>query len=103
MATRQSLEQQRFVADILANRVNRAILESWDRLHLSDAWLAAGCLFQTIWNLRAGRSPEEGIKDWDIFYFDANDLSAQGERHAQARVDEALGFLNVVIEVKNQA
>lgn len=96
-------DPQRFLADILANRHNRAILEAWDALELPDGWLVAGCLFQTVWNLQAGRPPEEGIKDYDVFYFDATDLSAEAEARVQQRVDRVLGGLGVPIEVKNQA
>jgi uncharacterized protein len=63
----------------------------------------AGCLFQTVWNLRATRAPEHGIKDYDIFYFDDADLSAEAETRVQQRVEKVLGFLDVAIEVKNQA
>lgn len=94
---------QTFVADILRNRHNRAILAAWDALELPDGWLVAGCLFQTIWNLQARRAAEDGIKDYDIFYFDAADLSADGEARVQHRVDRMLGSLGVPIEVKNQA
>lgn len=92
-----------FAIDVLANRHNRAILERWDRLNLPDAWLVAGCLFQTIWNLSAGMAAEAGIKDYDLFYFDADDQSEEGERCVQAHVDAVLGDLGVVIEASNQA
>ena len=94
---------ERFRGDILANRNNRAILARWSDLVLPDGWLVAGCLFQTAWNLRAGRPPEADIKDYDLFYFDAADLSAAGERAVQARVDAVLGDLGIAIEVVNQA
>lgn len=93
----------RFLADVLRNRYNRAILEAWDALALEDGWLVAGCLFQTVWNLQSGRAPEAGIKDYDIFYFDASDLSADAEARVQERVDTVLGSLGVPIEAKNQA
>ncbi|MDM0078022.1 nucleotidyltransferase family protein [Variovorax sp. J2P1-59] len=95
--------QERFIADILRNRNNRAILDRWPALNLPDGWLVAGCLFQTVWNLRSGHAPEAGIKDYDLFYFDASDTSEEGERRVQARVDEALGDLGVTIEASNQA
>lgn len=97
------IEPQRFLAEIFRNRFNRTIVESWPSLGLPDGWLVAGCLFQTIWNLQAGRAPEADIKDYDIFYFDASDLSADAERAVQRRVDAALGALGVTVEVKNQA
>jgi len=95
--------QNRFYADILSNRYNRAILERWDALALPDGWLVAGCLFQTVWNLRSGRAPEADIKDYDLFYFDGGDLSAEGENAMQRRVEAALGDLPVAVEVANQA
>ena len=95
--------EARFVGEILSNRVNRAILERWQELDLPDGWLVAGCLFQTVWNRQAGLPPEHGIKDYDIFYFDGADLSAQREAQVQQTVDRTLGFLGVPIEVKNQA
>jgi len=101
--TRGKPAQERFIADILKNRNNRAILERWHALALPDGWLVAGCLFQTVWNLRSGRAPEAGIKDYDLFYFDASDTSDAGERCVQARVDEALGDLGITVEASNQA
>jgi hypothetical protein len=103
VSTGSSKLELRFVDDILSNRVNRAILQKWQSLGLQDGWLVAGCLFQTIWNLRAGRDPEAGIKDYDVFYFDASDLSADAEAVVQQRVDGILGGLGAPVEVKNQA
>ncbi|MBC7602835.1 MAG: nucleotidyltransferase family protein [Ramlibacter sp.] len=105
--TRRSVSQSRanvrFTADILANRFNRAILERWDQLALPDGWLVAGCLFQSVWNLHDGAAPQAQIKDYDLFYFDASDLSPEAERNMQLRVDEVLGDLDIVTEAKNQA
>lgn len=93
----------RFLADILTNRHNRAILDRWSDLALPDGWLVAGCLFQTVWNLRDGRPPEAGIKDYDLFYFDAGDTSEAGERRVQAHAEAVLGDLGVTVEASNQA
>jgi hypothetical protein len=95
--------QERFLSDILQNSNNRAILERWSALSLPDGWLVAGCLFQTVWNLRSGNAPEAGIKDYDLFYFDASDTSEAGERRVQAQVDEVLGDLGITVEASNQA
>ncbi|OWQ93048.1 hypothetical protein CDN99_00645 [Roseateles aquatilis] len=93
----------RFLADLLTNRHNRTILERWDALALPDGWLVAGCLFQTVWNLHTGRAPEADIKDYDLFYFDPDDLSRDGELRVQARVEAVLGDLGVTFEAANQA
>jgi hypothetical protein len=95
--------QDRFFADFLRNGYNRAIFDRWSALPLPNGWLVAGCLFQTVWNLRAGRAPEADIKDYDLFYFDASDTSEGGEHNVQAQVDEVLGDLGITIEVSNQA
>ena len=95
--------QERFLTDIRKNRNNRAILDRWGVLALPDGWLVAGCLFQTVWNLQAGRSPEADIKDYDLFYFDPDDTSEEGEAGVQASVDELLRDLGVRVEASNQA
>jgi uncharacterized protein len=92
-----------FLHDVTANANNRAILSRWLLLDLPEAWLVAGCLFQTVWNLRSAHSPAANIKDYDLFYFDASDLSAESERQVQAHADAVLGDLGVNIEVANQA
>ncbi len=95
--------RERFVRDVLANRNNRAILDRWQTLGLHDGWLVAGCLFQTVWNVQQGWPAEGRIKDYDLFYFDGADLSAEGERRMQSQVDEQMRDLSISIEVANQA
>jgi hypothetical protein len=95
--------QEKFRSDILANYNNRVILDRWDTLGLPDGWLVAGCLFQTVWNVKEGRAPDADIKDYDLFYFDDSDLSEEGERRVQERVNEVLADLRVPFEVSNQA
>lgn len=98
MATTRS-----FIADVLQNRVNAAILQRLHHLNLPDAWLVAGCLFQTVWNLKTGQAPESGIRDYDIFYFDSADLSEAAEHQVSARSATLFADLGATVEVKNQA
>jgi hypothetical protein len=95
--------QARFLADILSNGYNRTILARWPQLHLPDGWLVAGSLFQTVWNKLSKQAPEAHIKDYDLFYFDGNDLSKAGEDAVQHRVEAVLSDLNITVEAKNQA
>jgi uncharacterized protein len=95
--------EDEFRTHLSMNPANRAILSRWKSLDLPSAWLVAGCLFQTVWNLQASRPPGEGIKDYDIFYFDPDDLSEAAECQAQARAESLLGDLGVKVEVANQA
>ena len=52
---------RRFVNEALQNPHNAALLERLPFLGLPDAWLVAGCLFQTVWNLRSGLAPTAHI------------------------------------------
>lgn len=94
---------QRFVQDALRNRCNAVLLERLPELNLPDAWLVGGCLFQTVWNLRGGQPPGAGIRDCDIFYFDAGDLSEAAETAVNQRAERLFGDLGVPLELKNQA
>ncbi|MES2612834.1 MAG: nucleotidyltransferase family protein [Pseudomonadota bacterium] len=95
--------RRRFVSEALQNPHNAAILERLPLLGLPDAWLVAGCLFQTVWNLHSGHAPEARIKDYDLFYFDAGDLSAAAEEAVQARAAALFADLPITVEAKNQA
>jgi uncharacterized protein len=81
----------------------RPVLERWDRVALPDGWLIAGAVAQTYWNVRHGLSPAHGIKDVDIAYFDANDLSEQAEAGHAARINAAFQECSVRFDVKNEA
>lgn len=93
----------RFIAEILRNDNNRLILQRLPSLQLPDAWLVAGCLFQTVWNLQTGRHASAGIKDYDLFYFDGSDLSQQAEAHVEEQVQACFADLGITVEAKNQA
>ena len=97
------MNAQHFIDDTLRNAHNRAILDRLPELALPDAWLVAGCLFQTVWNLQAGRTPEAGIRDYDLFYFDDGDLSEAAEAAVGERVQALFADRGIVIEAKNQA
>lgn len=94
---------EQFIRDALQNRHNRAILERLPALGLPDAWLVAGCLFQTVWNVRSGRPPEAQIKDYDLFYFDPSDLSGEAEARINEQVSACFSDQGIVVEAKNQA
>lgn len=99
----EALSNERFISDIMSNRNNRQILQRWEELALPDAMLVAGCLFQTVWNLRSGQPAEAGIKDYDLFYYDPDDLTAEAEQAVQTKAERLFAELGITIEVANQA
>lgn len=95
--------EHRFLDAVLENPRVREILARAERLDLPDWYLAAGCLFQTVWNVLDGNDPEQGIHDYDLIYFDDTDLSWDAEDVVIRRCARAFGDLGVEVEVRNQA
>jgi uncharacterized protein len=71
-------------------------------VELADGWLTAGCLAQTIWNLSSGRDAGEGIRDYDLIYYE-RDTSWDAEDAVIQRVRRRFADLPIDIEVRNQA
>lgn len=92
-----------FIAIALENPVNRAILDRLPALDLGPAYLTAGCLFQAVWNRQSGRAADDAVKDYDIFYHAAADLSWDAEDAVIRRSEILFADLGVTIEIKNQA
>ena len=92
-----------FLAIARSNPVNRELERRLAALGLPEGHLVAGCLFQAIWNQRSGRPADWGVKDYDVFYFDAADTSWEAEDRVIAQVAEATADLGVEVELRNQA
>lgn len=72
-------------------------------LELTDCWLAAGALFQTVWNALSGRDPQAGILDYDLNYFDSSGLSWEAEDRAITAAAAVLGGIEANIQIRNAA
>jgi hypothetical protein len=75
------------------------------RRHCLPDWLVfSGAVYQPVLNHLTGRALDYGIKDYDLAYFDASDLSYEAEdaviRRVKAAFDEPL---RSTVEVRNQA
>jgi hypothetical protein len=85
------------------NPLMARVLDGWGQIGLPDCWLVAGALAQTAWNDALGFPPTHGISDIDLVYFDAEDLSAEGETRHAARIRALFSELGVWVDVKNEA
>lgn len=65
--------------------------------------MVAGCLAQTVWNIRFGLPADHGISDLDLVYFDPDDLSLSSEQRQAERIRTMFPGLPVWIDVKNEA
>jgi hypothetical protein len=74
-------------------------------LALPDSWLMAGCIYQSVWNALTGRPRRTGIRDYDIGYFDASDLSYEAEDLVIRNIHEAANRAGLALdlEARNQA
>ena len=64
----------------------------------------SGAVYQRVLNHLTGRPPDYGVRDYDLGYFDASDISYEAEdiviRRVAAAFDEPL---KSAVEVRNQA
>src|SRR5947209_17695456 len=74
------------------------------RLRLPDWLVFSGAVYQPVLNNLTGRPLDYGIKDYDLGYYNASDLSYDAEdaviRRVKAAFDEPL---RTMVEVRNQA
>jgi len=94
--------EERFLEIVMADPTVRAVLDRAPDLGLADWWLTAGVLFQTVWNSLSGRRPGTGIRDADLFYFDA-DPSWDAEDAVIRAGLELFADLPVPVEIRNEA
>jgi hypothetical protein len=80
------------------------VLTTCRNLALPDWLLMSGAVYQRVLNHLTGRAPDYGVRDYDLGYFDASDISYEAEdvviRRVAAAFDEPL---RGQVEVRNQA
>ena len=80
------------------------VLASVRALDLPDWLVMSGAVYQRVLNALTGRAPDYGVRDYDLGYFDASDISYDAEdaviRQVAAAFDEPL---KSAVEVRNQA
>ncbi len=102
-ASEAELEQR--LADILRAAPSlMGVMETARELALPDWMIFSGAIYQKALNHLTGRDPDYGLKDYDLGYFDAADLSYEAEDLAIRRAAAAYRPpLDALVEVRNQA
>ncbi|TPW28733.1 nucleotidyltransferase family protein [Pararhizobium mangrovi] len=104
LATRSRAEQEAALATILlGDPLTRTALQAARTLDLPDWLIVSGAIYNTVWNALTGRPSGHGIKDIDLFYFDAADRSYEAEDAAIRRAADRFAALPVPVEIRNQA
>ncbi len=95
-------QSEAFLTALNQNPFVQEIMDGLASMDLPDAWLVSGCLTQTVWNVLRERDPTQGIKDYDVFYFDP-DTSWEAEDTVIRHVTTTFAHVPGGVEVRNQA
>jgi hypothetical protein len=85
------------------NQVVAAISQEAASLAMANWYLGAGCIAQTVWNLLHGFAPTFGVRDYDLVYYDASELSLEAQMLYQGRANKLFSCLHATVEVQNEA
>lgn len=85
------------------NKSVQLILERAKELGMPNWYLGAGGVVQTVWNAKHGFDPENGIKDYDLVYYNADDISYKAEDVFIQKAKEVFKDIPVLVETRNQA
>ncbi|QEE22106.1 nucleotidyltransferase family protein [Youhaiella tibetensis] len=96
-------QRQQLEAIIRGQPSLMAALEGLDEMALPDSWIVSGAIYNNVWNALTGRPSMTGVKDIDLFYFDASDLSYEAEDRVIRDGAERFARLPVPVEIRNQA
>lgn len=100
-----SEQNEIFISILKQNKDLMAILNYIDSLNLPNYYIAAGSVFQTIWNYYDKKPLNNGIKDIDVIYYDSNNLSKESEEELENNVKNYFkqNSLNYEFDVHNEA
>jgi hypothetical protein len=98
-----AMDRRDLDAVLRSNPVCAAILDGAGALGLPNWYLGAGAIAQTVWNRAHGRNPGADIADYDLVYFDPEDLSKGAEEVAERAACLAFRRFEVQMDVTNEA
>ena len=80
-------EQLNTFVDILEkNKDLMKILDYISELKLPNFYIAAGSVFQTLWNYYDNKPLNFGIKDIDIIYYDSTNISKENKKKLENKI-----------------
>ncbi len=96
----KSLEEQneKFISILKENKDLMKVLDYLEKLKLPNFYIAAGSLYQTIWNYYDERQLNYGIDDVDIIYCDRENTSRESELAIEDKIREYFKEMNINYE-----
>jgi uncharacterized protein len=96
--------RERLTTIVRSTPVLMQVLSVARHFRLPDWLVFSGAIYQPVLNHLTGRPLDYGIKDYDLGYFDASNLSYEAEDAVICRVNAAFDEpLRSMVEVRNQA
>lgn len=80
-----------------------AILDSHPFPNCDSWYLGAGCICQSVWNYLSDKKITDGIKDYDLVYYDQADTSYEAEDVYIQKGKKLFKDLPIIVEIRNQA
>ena len=98
-------QNKTFIKIIKQNSDLVTILDYIYELKLPNFYIAAGSVFQTIWNYYDNKPLNFGIKDIDIIYYDPINLSKESEQELEKTIEDYFkkAGLNYELDIHNEA
>ncbi|MCB1518676.1 MAG: nucleotidyltransferase family protein [Hyphomicrobiaceae bacterium] len=88
---------------IRQSELHMRLLAGLRDLDLPDWLLVSGILYNYVWNVLTNNPSLHGVRDADVFYFDATDLSYEAEDRRIQQVNARFDGFPVPVELRNQA
>lgn len=101
----KSIEEQNklFIKIISKNKDLMDIIKYLNKINLPNFYIAAGCVFQTIWNYLDNKPLNDKVKDIDIVYYEKNDLSKESEQAIEDTISMQFQNMSYKFDVHNEA
>ena len=98
-------QYETFISILTKNKNLMTVLDYIAKLELPNFYIAAGSVFQTIWNYYDEKDLNFGIKDIDVIYYNNSDLSVEKDLEYYNMINEyvKLNGFNYEVDVSNEA
>ena len=95
-------KNERLLQILETNKSLQLVLDRVEDLGVSNWYIGSGGIAQTVWNIKHGFEPENGIKDYDLVYYDI-DTSYEAEDTFIQKGKNIFKNIPIPVEIRNQA
>ena len=96
-------QEKRLLSLLEKNKNIKLILERVNKLEIPNWYLGAGGITQTVWNALHHFDLENGIKDYDLVYYDSSNISYEAEDGFIQKSKELFSDVTIPVEIINEA